>query len=41
LLGALDEQVQRLAPGRDVSVADWMADILGISLGLFLRRRRQ
>ena len=41
LLGALDEQVQRLAPGRDVSVADWVADILGISLGLALRRHRR
>ena len=41
LLGALDEQVQRLAPGRDVSVADWAADILGIALGLILRRRHQ
>ena len=39
LLGALDEQVQRLAPGRDVSMTDWLADILGISLGLALRRR--
>lgn len=39
LLGALDEQVQRLAPGRDVSLADWLADILGVSLGLALRRR--
>ena len=39
LLGALDEQIQRLAPGRDVSLADWLADILGISLGLALRRR--
>ena len=38
-LGAVDEQVQRLAPGRDVSVADWFADILGVSLGLALRRR--
>ena len=38
-LGALDEQVQRLAPGRDVSLADWLADVLGISLGLALRRR--
>ena len=38
-LGALDEQVQRLAPGRDVSFADWLADILGISLGLAWRRR--
>jgi len=39
LLGAADEQVQRLAPGRDVSLADWLADILGISLGLAWRRR--
>ena len=39
LLGALDEQSQRLAPGREVSVRDWIADILGISLGLALRRR--
>lgn len=39
LLGALDEQSQRLAPGREVSVRDWLADVLGISLGLALRRR--
>ena len=39
LLGAVDEQIQRLAPGRDVSWADWLADLLGISLGLTLRRR--
>ena len=39
LLGAIDEQVQRLAPGRDVSMPDWWADIAGISLGLALRRR--
>jgi len=39
-LGALDEQSQRLSPGRDVSVRDWIADVLGISLGLYLRRRR-
>ncbi len=39
LLGALDEQSQRLSPGRDVSVRDWFADILGIFLGLILRRR--
>ena len=38
-LGAIDEQIQRLAPGRDVSLADWLADVLGISLGLALRRR--
>jgi len=40
LLGALDEQSQRLAPGRDVSVRDWFADVLGVSLGLALRRRQ-
>jgi len=39
LLGALDEQSQRLSPGRDVSMLDWLADILGISLGLVARRR--
>lgn len=39
LLGAVDEQIQRLAPGREVSLADWLADILGISLGLAWRRR--
>lgn len=39
LLGAVDEQIQRLAPGRDVSLADWLADILGISLGLAFQRR--
>jgi len=38
-LGAADEQIQRLAPGRAVSMADWLADILGISLGLAWRRR--
>ena len=41
LLGALDEQSQRLAPGREVSFRDWIADVLGISLGLALRRRRR
>ena len=39
LLGAVDEQIQRLAPGRDVSLADWLADILGISFGLAFQRR--
>ena len=39
LLGAADEQIQRLAPGRDVSFADWLADVLGVSLGLAWRRR--
>ena len=37
-LGALDEQIQRLAPGREVCVPDWIADIIGISIGLGLRR---
>ena len=40
ILGAVDEQSQRLSPGREVSVRDWIADVLGISLGLALRRRR-
>ena len=40
-LGALDEQTQRLSPGRDVSMRDWMADVLGVSLGILLRRRRR
>ncbi|GEM_PF-750503 len=39
LLAAADEQIQRLASGRDVSLADWLADLLGISLGLAWRRR--
>ena len=41
VLGALDEQSQRLSPGREVSMRDWIADVLGISLGLCLRRRRR
>jgi VanZ family protein len=39
LLGGLDEQSQRLAPGRDVSIQDWLADVLGIAIGLTFRRR--
>jgi len=39
LRGALEEQSQRLSPGRDVSMLDWLADILGVSLGLVARRR--
>ena len=38
-LGGLDEQFQRLSPGRNVSIQDWLADILGIVIGLTLRRR--
>jgi VanZ family protein len=39
LLGALDEQSQRISSGRDVSMLDWLADILGVSLGIVVRRR--
>ncbi|NBQ65385.1 MAG: hypothetical protein EBT95_07635 [Verrucomicrobia bacterium] len=33
-----DEQVQRLSPGRHVSMADWLADVVGIGIGLALGR---
>jgi VanZ family protein len=38
LCGALDEQVQRLSPGRHVSMGDWLADVLGVGIGLALGR---
>ncbi len=34
--GALDEWHQSFVPGRDVSVADWGADIAGMIIGLLL-----
>ena len=34
VFGMLDELHQRWIPGRDSSIADWAADILGASLGL-------
>jgi VanZ family protein len=38
LYGAVDEWHQSYVPGRDVSVADWAADILGVVLGYFAIR---
>ena len=32
VLGAADETYQRFTPGRDCSVADWMADVAGAAL---------
>jgi len=37
--GALDEWHQSFVPGRDVSVADWGADIAGMIIGLLLFSR--
>lgn len=34
--GALDEWHQSFVPGRDVSVGDWVADSIGVMLGLLL-----
>ncbi len=34
--GALDEWHQSFVPGRDVSVGDWMANSVGVMLGLVL-----
>ena len=34
--GALDEWHQSFVPGRDVSVGDWMANGVGVMLGLLL-----
>ncbi len=34
--GALDEWHQSFVPGRDVSVGDWMANSVGVTLGLVL-----
>jgi VanZ family protein len=34
--GALDEWHQSFVPGRDASVADWVADSVGVMLGLVL-----
>jgi VanZ family protein len=31
--GAFDENYQRLVPGRETSLLDWIADLIGVSLG--------
>ena len=36
LFAAADEQLQRFAPGRDASVADFARDVLGIAIGFVL-----
>lgn len=36
LLGALDEWHQRIVPGRSADPIDWLADVLGASLGVGL-----
>jgi VanZ family protein len=38
LYGVLDEWHQSFVPGRVVSVADWVADIIGVVLGYFAVR---
>lgn len=38
LLGVLTEVLQSLVPGRSASVGDWLADVVGIALGLLLYR---
>jgi VanZ family protein len=35
-VGALDEVYQSYVPGREMSVYDWYADIIGVTLGLLL-----
>jgi VanZ family protein len=32
----VDEQLQRLAPGRDASFADFLRDVLGVAIGVTL-----
>lgn len=41
LFGVADEIYQAGTPGRDSSIFDWMADVLGASLGLFLGLLRE
>lgn len=36
--GIIDEMHQSYIPGRDVSVADWLADTIGAILGSYLYR---
>lgn len=41
LYGASDEWHQRFVPGRDASLADWVADTVGAGLGAWLSRRKR
>lgn len=36
MLGALDELHQRIVPGRNASALDWLADVIGVWLGVAL-----
>ncbi len=36
VFGMLDEVHQAWIPGRDASIADWMADLLGATVGLLV-----
>ena len=36
LLGALDELHQYFVPGRSTEILDWIADVLGVLLGLLI-----
>lgn len=38
LLGVLTEVLQSLIPGRSASVGDWLADALGVGIGVLLLR---
>jgi VanZ family protein len=40
LLGALDEQTQKYSKGRDVSLNDWIADMIGLLIGLSLIKKK-
>ena len=39
LLGIADEQRQRTVPGRSADVLDWLADVSGASVGVFIALR--
>lgn len=39
LVGALDEWHQRSIPGRSAEALDWMADVIGASVGVLAWRR--
>ncbi|MEO0098772.1 MAG: hypothetical protein ABIK99_03400 [candidate division WOR-3 bacterium] len=39
LLGIITESAQRFIPNREASFIDFLCNLLGITLGIFLRRR--